>query len=89
MTEPPPPHPYPLTRPNPTTTHSPTHPPYLPHPTYHWQETVAGVLISLLPPQAPANFRKWFPFNKVRDPGGFHKGTRQAARVFLQQVCYC
>lgn len=29
------------------------------------QETVAGVLSSLLPPQAPANFRKWFPFNKV------------------------
>jgi hypothetical protein len=29
------------------------------------QEAVAGVLSSLLPPQAPANFRKWFPFNKV------------------------
>lgn len=29
------------------------------------QETVAGVLSSLLPPQAPANFRKWFPFNKT------------------------
>jgi hypothetical protein len=28
------------------------------------QQTVAGVLGSLLPPQAPARFRKWFPLNK-------------------------
>lgn len=28
------------------------------------QQTVAGVLGSLLPPQAPANFRKWFPLNR-------------------------
>ncbi len=29
------------------------------------QETVAGVLKSLLPPEASERFRKWFPFNKV------------------------
>jgi hypothetical protein len=28
------------------------------------QETVAGVLAGLLPPQAPENFRKWFPLNR-------------------------
>jgi len=28
------------------------------------QETVAGVLGSLLPPQAPERFRRWFPLNK-------------------------
>lgn len=28
------------------------------------QQTVAGVLESLLPPDAPATFRKWFPFSK-------------------------
>ncbi|GAB4815549.1 hypothetical protein N2152v2_002595 [Parachlorella kessleri] len=33
--------------------------------TQQQQEAVAGVLVSLLPPQAPANFRKWFPFNKL------------------------
>jgi hypothetical protein len=29
------------------------------------QETVAGVLAGLLPPQAPERFRQWFPLNKV------------------------
>ncbi|EFN57026.1 hypothetical protein CHLNCDRAFT_57404 [Chlorella variabilis] len=28
------------------------------------QETVAGVLAGLLPPQAPERFRRWFPLNK-------------------------
>jgi hypothetical protein len=28
------------------------------------QDVVDGILGSLLPPQAPANFRKWFPLNK-------------------------
>ena len=30
------------------------------------QQTVAQVLLGLLPPQAPARFRRWFPLNKVR-----------------------
>lgn len=29
------------------------------------QETVAGVLAGLLPPQAPERFRRWFPPNKI------------------------
>ena len=30
------------------------------------RETVSGVLGGLMPPQASARFRKWFPVNKVR-----------------------
>ncbi len=29
------------------------------------RETVSGVLGSLMPPQASARFRKWFPVSKV------------------------
>ena len=30
------------------------------------QQTVAGVLGGLMPPEASARFRKWFPVSKVR-----------------------
>ena len=30
------------------------------------QDTVADVLASLLPPQAPDRFKQWFPLSRVR-----------------------
>ena len=33
------------------------------------QQTVAQVLLGLLPPQAPERFRRWFPLNKVSGAG--------------------
>ena len=45
----------------------------------------AGVLESLLPPQAPANFRRWFPHNKRN--AEFNVSMFQSCNTFVFLMC--